>query len=235
MRIRFLQNIVDIIRGKRKLFLKNYQESYSQAAEDLIIKSFIDSKHPSDYKGFFVDIGAFHPIILSNTYLFYKRGWRGINIDARPDSMKIFNKIRNRDINIECGISDKNEELDYYMFGSQACNTFDKEEAQDRINEGLDLIKTEKIKLRPINDILQEYLPENQHIDFMTIDIEGKELDILKSLDFEKYAPDFFLIEDLNYTLKDFCNYHETEMYSFLKDKGYKLLAKGQITMLFGK
>ena len=70
---------------------------YSQNGEDLILNRFLENKK----NGFYIDIGAHHPIRFSNTYLFYKKGWRGINIDAMPGSMDLFNKIRSRDINIE--------------------------------------------------------------------------------------------------------------------------------------
>jgi len=80
---------------KRK-YLDNYSiKIYSQDGEDIILKEFFSGKE----KGFYVDIGAHHPLRLSNTYLFYKKGWSGINIDAMPGSMKIFNKKRRRDIN----------------------------------------------------------------------------------------------------------------------------------------
>lgn len=75
-------------------------KSYSQEGEDMILHRIFERQ----CKGFYVDIGAHHPFRFSNTYLFYKRGWSGINIDAMPGSMNIFNKFRNRDINLEYGI-----------------------------------------------------------------------------------------------------------------------------------
>ncbi|MCW5198180.1 hypothetical protein VU06_00335 [Desulfobulbus sp. F3] len=81
-------------------------------------------------KGFYIDIGAHHPKRFSNTFYFYRQGWHGINIDAMPRSMELFNKIRPRDINIEAAISDEKVELTYYMFDEPALNTLSKESAE---------------------------------------------------------------------------------------------------------
>ena len=85
--------------------------SYSQECEDLVLKRIFENKI-----GFYVVVGAHHPKLFSNTYLFYKKGWKGINIDALPESMKLFNKMRPRDINIEIGVIEVEDELNYYVF-----------------------------------------------------------------------------------------------------------------------
>ncbi|MCP2732462.1 FkbM family methyltransferase, partial [Symplocastrum sp. BBK-W-15] len=94
--------------------------SYSQEGEDMIISRFFEGKK----QGFYVDVGAHHPQRFSNTYRFYLQGWRGINIDAMPGSMEIFNKIRANDINLEISISDCNQILTYYEFNEPALNGF---------------------------------------------------------------------------------------------------------------
>ena len=103
---------------------------YSQNGEDLIINRFLNNKK----KGFFVDVGAHHPIRFSNTFLFYKKGWSGINIDAMPGSMKYFNKYRPRDINIEMGVGIKKNRSIFYQFNEPALNTFDSKEASIKQN-----------------------------------------------------------------------------------------------------
>src|SRR5437868_6288327 len=81
--------------------------SYSQDGEDLVLSRFLSSEN----KGFYVDVGAHHPTRFSNTYFFYKKGWRGINIDAMPGSMIAFDKMRPRDTNVEAAISDNDSEI----------------------------------------------------------------------------------------------------------------------------
>jgi hypothetical protein len=97
------------IQMKRGLFDSFALTSYSQEGEDLILRKIFENQQ----QGFYIDVGAHHPKRFSTTYVFYKHGWRGINIDAMPDSLKVFNKFRKRDINLEKAFSDKKERLTY--------------------------------------------------------------------------------------------------------------------------
>jgi hypothetical protein len=209
-------------------------EFYSQHGEDVLLQSFLSKKlSDKNYTGFYIDIGAHHPMRFSNTYLFYKNGWSGINIDATPGSMKEFNKIRKRDINLEIGISGSFDELEYYSFQEPALNSFDKNLSEKRINEGCKLKEIILVKTSPINDILDKYIPPNKHIDFMTIDVEGFDLLVLQTLDFKKYAPDFFVVEDADFVAKDIVEYSKSETYCFLKNKGYKSVARNIMSHIF--
>lgn len=225
---KFFNNLLDFLRIK-KIWSKHY---YGQTGEDALLLNYLCHKE----KGFYIDIGAYHPARASNTYLLYKKGWRGINIDANPYSIKLFNKMRKRDININAGISDKNTVLNYFLFSkSDSSNTFDKELYKTWSYENGKEAKIIQVKMHKINDILDEYLPKGQHIDFITIDVEGYEMKILKSFDYDKYAPDYFLIEDLTYydKNKDFMDFRESALYSFLHEKGYIVVAKTWYSILF--
>jgi hypothetical protein len=113
-------------------------------------------------------------------------------------------------------------------------NTFD-------IALGRNCKKIIPVQVYPINDLLEKYLPRIsgggalRHIDFISIDVEGFELRILKALDFEKYAPDYFLIEDLDTRNQDIMEYRTSEIYLLLKEKGYALVAKTLWTNIFKK
>src|SRR5437879_2682243 len=98
---------------------------FGQEGEDLILDRLMGGRT----KGFYVDIGAHHPIRFSNTYLFSKRGWHGINVDAEPGSMALFRKMRPRDINIESGVGERAGTMLFYRFNEPALNTFDEKEA----------------------------------------------------------------------------------------------------------
>jgi FkbM family methyltransferase len=217
----------------KKIWSKNY---YGETGEDALLLNYLNCE--KKHKGFYVDIGAYHPARASNTYLFYKKGWRGINIDANPHSIKLFDKMRKRDINVNAGISDESGTLDYYSFEKgDSSNTFDKElyETWNKTNgKKADITKVE---MRKINDILEKYLPQGQHIDFITIDVEGFEMKILKSFDYGKYSPDYFLVEDLSYydKNKDFMEFCKSPLCSLLKEKGYIVAAKTWYSILFKK
>src|SRR5690348_3121185 len=102
----------------RYLFDPYRRISYSQEGEDLILDRALRRKE----RGYYVDVGAFHPKKFSNTYFFYKKGWRGINIDATPSSMQAFKRVRPRDTNIETAISNKDEELILHLYSNPVYN-----------------------------------------------------------------------------------------------------------------
>lgn len=205
--------------------------SYSQDGEDMVLASFYEEK--PDYKGFYVDIGALHPFRFSNTQYFYEKGWRGVNVDATPGSMVEFTKFRPEDINIETGISVDGKDLTFYSFEEKALNSFNEEISKERIEKGWKLKEKITVKTLNLNDLLNEYLPENQKIDFMNLDVEGLDFDILKSLDWKKYKPDFLLVEDLNLVDGDLVQNGNTEMYAFLNNLDYELIGKTMRTLIF--
>jgi FkbM family methyltransferase len=199
---------------------------YSQEGEDIILSEFF----PNKTDGFYVDVGAHHPMRFSNTYMFYKRGWRGINIDAMPGFMKAFNRKRSRDINLEMGVSGKEGEMTYYMFDDFALNGFSKDLSKDRDkNSNFEILKERKIKTYPLSKILDEYLPQNQKIDFMSIDVEGLDLMVLKSNDWKKYPPSMILVESIGDNIESIM---KDPIYLFLKEKGYTIVAKTYRTLI---
>ncbi len=225
--------VISILGIKLKLKKELYNKAYSEDGEDMVLNAFYEDKN--NYKGFYIDIGAHHPKHISNTQFFYERGWHGINIDATPNSMKIFNKIRKNDINLEIAISDKAEELTYYIFECSGVNGFDLDTINLNMSKGHKIKQKIKIQAYTINEILDKYLPENQHIDFIDIDIEGAEEKILGTFNFEKYAPDYFLIEELKYKYIDFHEHLNSPIYKLLKEKGYIVVAKTYRTVIYKK
>jgi hypothetical protein len=205
-------------------------KSYSGEGEDMILRKIFYKKE----KGFFVDIGAFHPKKSSNTYFFYKKGWSGINIDAMPGSMKLFNRLRKRDINLEIPLGKDGESVDYYEFADKALNGFESPKLmeKDARKPQNKLIKIHQLKSKSLNSILQDYLPEKQIIDFISIDVEGQELRILESFDFEKYQPEWILTEIWDFSMDKNEN---GEVHSLLKSKGYSPKAKTLNTVFYKK
>ena len=202
--------------------------SYSSEGEDMILrKLFFGQK-----KGFYIDIGAFHPKKSSNTYYFYKKGWQGINIDAMPGSMNNFNKHRKRDINLEIPLGKDGEILNFYVFQDQALNGFENDRLKNKDQSKSQNIVLQVIPLKTasLNRILEQYLPEDQEIDFIDIDVEGGELNILEQFDFQRYRPKVILLEILNTKLEDVIN---TYLYKLLKTNKYYLKIKTLNTYIF--
>lgn len=205
------------------------RESYAQEGEDLVLERFLGSQSI----GFYIDIGAHHPKRFSNTYLFYLRGWRGINVDAMPGSMKIFNDQRPEDLNLEVGVSKTDGFLDYFIFNEPALNTFSKDEAdrKELIPEYF-IQEVKQVQTYPLHKILEKYVPLNTEIDFMSIDVEGVDLEVIKSNNWDLYRPRILLVEDLRQ--KSIAQILEnSEVYHFLESVGYNFIAKTYNTLFF--
>lgn len=201
-------------------YLPSFYSSHSQFGEDMILRSILGNKR----NGFYIDIGAHHPVYYSNTYHFYLKGWNGINIDAIPGGMKIFSSLRPRDINIEACISNKaNDEVDFFEFSKPALNTFDKNYAENVIAKGELLLRKTTMRTKTLQQILEENNFINHEIDFLSIDIEGVDEVVLKSLDFDKIRPKVMVFEDHSFELS---KARESELLSFLIGKDYKFAAK---------
>lgn len=189
--------------------LNNKIISYSQAGEDYNIRNIFREKK----NGFYVDVGAFHPLNVSNTCYFYTfENWRGINIDPNPQSIEIFNKYRKRDINLNIGISSSNKELDYYILDyTSSMNTFNRKALEE---EGLlnRIKEVKKISVMTLNEVLQTYLPKGQDIDFLNIDTEGMEIEVLESNEWQRFRPKLVVIESELLDLKDIFKTKITEL-----------------------
>ena len=196
-------------------YFKHLNICFSQEGEDQILSQFFYGVD----NGFFLDIGAYHPIKYSNTYKFYLQGWRGINIDAMPGSMTLFNEIRPEDINVETGVAENESNLPYYIFDQTGINTFSEKFALDMERKGYSISQKKIATTRPMKAILGEYLPPDQAIDFLSLDVEGFELEVLKSNDWLKYRPKLIVVESLQ--LK---NKHVLDNY--LQQVHYKPVAK---------
>jgi FkbM family methyltransferase len=202
-------------------------KSYSQEGEDLILNRIFENKR----NGFYVDVGAHHPMRFSNTYIFYKRGWTGINIDAMPGSMSLFNKIRPADKNLEFPISDKPEVLlTYYAFNEPALNGFSRELSMARDGKVYKIIFRKDMQTKTLAQVFEEYLPRGQVIDFLTIDVEGLDYEVLKSNNWEKYSPKIVLVEVLGEKLEDIIR---SELGVYMSNKGYFVFAKTHNTVFF--
>lgn len=218
------------IRRLRRLLGQDLQmdprRCYAQDGEDLILDRLLGGAHT----GFFVDVGAHHPARFSNTYLFYLRGWRGINIDAQPGSMKRFNRVRPRDINIECGVAAQAGRLTYHRFNEPALNTFDAAEAQRKNTAPYHLIDTLPIDVHRLDALLERHLPPGQAIDFMSVDVEGKDEEVLRSNDWDRFRPRFVLAETLR---TDMLRLHDCPVVQLMQQVGYKPVSKAYNTTFF--
>ncbi len=201
---------------------------YSQAGEDMLLSLYYEGKK---HKGFYVDVGAHHPYRFSNTAYFYRRGWRGINIEPTPSLFKAFPRRRRRDISLNVGIGN-GEKLTFFVFNEGALNTFDPEIARSRdgsYDGKYRIIDRIEVQTRTLADILDKHLPAGTPIDLLTIDVEGMDFAVLKSNDWTRYLPQFILVE----CESELDDLSDDEIYQFLHAKGYSIAGRTLYTTLF--
>ena len=222
-------NIFDVMNGFVSRKYRNYANiSYSQEGEDRILLDYFYDCFGPDYKGFYVDLGAHHPIRFSNTYLLYKQGWNGINIDATPGSMTAFNKKRKRDTNLELGITKEGNDLDFYIFNDGALNTFDSSMVDYYEKNGYMLKQKMVIHTDKIMNILerQKLLDGETKVDLIDIDIEGLDEVIIEEIDWTIFRPKVVLAE---VDLKK----NDIILNDVLVNAGYKLIALTRRTGIY--
>lgn len=223
---RKLKNII-----KRGLDCLSWDEwvnrSWSQEGEDMVLRRIFEKR----INGFYVDVGAHHPKRFSNTYYFYRRGWSGINIDAMPGSMRLFKQWRPRDTNLEMGIALESGALDYYVFNEPALNGFSAGLSREReqANNPYHAKEIIKVNVAPLREVFDRYLGNNE-IDFLSIDVEGLDLEVLRSNDWSKYRPKIVLAEILDSSLYDL---DKDPVFRFMAEHGYAVFAKQVNTVFF--
>ena len=200
--------------------LKCMRVSYSQFAEDLMVSNILGYEKNN---GYYVDVGCNHPINYSNTYIFYQRGFHGVCIDPNSNYEKDWKRYRPRDLFIPHGVGLDESNLCYIEYNNfPECNRVVTDKGLALLNKEGEHPKYTKrsIEVKSLADILQdvEWLPKN--FDYLTIDCEHLDLEVLKTNNFNFYRPKVISIEDLDFD--DNCS----EIFKYLNKFGYK--KKGQ-------
>lgn len=223
--IEMLQDFRTRVRARRKV-----NESFAQEGEDLVLSRLFESLHPG--QRFYVDVGAHHPFRFSNTMHFYLAGWRGINIEPNPALSLLFTKYRPRDINLCAGVSDCSGTLKYWKFNEPALNTFDSETMEKILREHREYVLngSEEIPVFTLAEILDRHMPAGTGIDFLSVDVEGFDLKVLKSNNWPKYRPKVVLFEDRGLTLDGLSS---SAGHQYLTSLGYTAYAKTINTLFY--
>ena len=211
---------------KNKCYYK--RNSYSQDGEDKILEEIFKNKNV----GVYVDVGCYHPIELSNTALLYNKGWNGINIDISEYSIELFNFLKPDDVNLNLAVSNANGYVDvFFQKELSKISTINKQKSH-KIFQGK--VKTKKIICKTLTEIINETVYKGKRIDFLNIDAEGHDLEVLQSLNFNEYLPDVICVEIFpdqgnfdNFDLKT------TAEYKFLYKNNYELYWSGFFSHIF--
>lgn len=217
------------------LYIRNlkffFKRSQSQFNEDLKISNLF----PKNMKGIYLDLGCFHPIRQNNTYLLHKRGWSGINIDLNPLSIDLFNVARPHDINICAALSNKKSiKTLYFDHSLSSVNTISKKHLIF-LKRALALRKFKKKKIKTV--VLSSILKKNKvkNIDFMNIDIENSEFDVLKTINFNYFYIKVICIEVINQFHTKESEKNKNKIVKLLKRNNYNLVFKTYVNYIFVK
>ena len=233
-----LKKIFDKVHILQNIYLKNKKfikkKSYSMEGEDLeIIKYFKNLNN-----GFYVDVGCYHPIEMNNTYLLYKKNWNGINIDASKFSIDLFNFLRPDDLNYNLAISSEDGEQEYYYQKKLSkLSTLKKKIAKGVFQENF---KTKKITTNKLTTLIDKTKFKNKKIDFLNVDAEGSDLDVLRSLNFNIYRPKLICVEIITdpslapgYQFSNVAKLENSEIYKFLIKLKYIKTWSGVFSHIF--
>ena len=180
-------HIIQNIYFKHKNF--SNKKTYSLLGEDLEALKFFKNKK----KGFYVDIGCYHPTYINNTYLLYKKGWNGINIDVSQFSIDLFKFMRPDDLNYKCAVSETKKKVNlYYQKEYSQLISINKLTAKKFIKGRL---KKKIINSYSLEEIFSWGKYKDYEIDFLDVDVEGADLLVLKGLNFSKRKPKLICVE----------------------------------------
>lgn len=207
-----------------------YRKSWSQCGEDLILRYLFDLLHIA--RPSYIDIGAHHPWYYNNTYLFYRQGARGINVEPDPSLYAGLRRGRRHDVNLNTGIGPHEAEMDFYVMSARTLNTFSASEARKLVDEhGQNIVETKCIKVQTFAQTVDTHMGRTP--DLVSLDVEGLDLDILRSIDFSKYRPHVFCVETISYAGGDGSGVKNAEIHSLMLQNGYKLYADTYINSIY--
>jgi FkbM family methyltransferase len=201
------------------IFYKAFNFVAPQEGENIILERIFVKQ----FKGLYVDVGAHHPVRFSNTLNLYQKGWTGINIEPNQEVIKVFKKMRPKDINLNMAISTLKNSCNYYKFEEPALNTTDMKIVKIRRRQGYRCIEKISVPTQTLDQVLSKYCKKKSVIDILKIDVEGKELDVLKSNNWEKFIPKVIICELINVDIEKL---NKNPVYKLLKSKNYLLYCK---------
>ena len=207
----FSSSILRFILGRSLKF------SFAFTGEDRIIEGIIKPK--INESGFYVEVGCNHPKFLSNTYGLYKKGWKGLCIDANESLIKKFRLQRPKDIAVCAVISNEVKDINFFQIENDVLSTLDESNLEEAIKVGLSYRSSNR-KTTTLTSVLKQYNVQSR-FDILSIDAEEHDYEVLSSLNFSLYHPKLIIVEDEDFNFSDYSN---NRFVKFLKGKKYKMV-----------
>lgn len=214
-------------------YLAGPRRTYSQYGEDIFLAELL-----LEPKGVYVDVGAFHPKYGSNTYRLWRRGWRGINIDVDSYKLRLFQRFRPDDINVQAAVSNENGQRVFYSQAGGSYGSMSSLEPAFAADRGIRLdreVIEQHVSAFTLNELLEKHLTSvnrfpTDTIDLLSMDVEGHEMAVLQGLDLDRYRPRVICVEIHATDLEDL---QQQPVFWYLQEHGYRLHAWPRPSCLF--
>jgi FkbM family methyltransferase len=203
----------------QKLYFQTIVGSYSQSKEDLLIDKLTGYKK----NGFYVDVGAHDPYRFSNTMRFYRRGWHGVNIEPDVACFVRIDRVRTRDINLNIGVGEKRGKMEFFIVDPATLSTFSAVQAKAYQRQGFRIVKKQKVAIFPLREIFHKHVGKGR-IDFLSMDVEGFEMSVLRGNDWKRFRPQVLCIETANADGRNIDAFLKTIGYIKVSDNGLNSL-----------
>ncbi|HEY4109824.1 FkbM family methyltransferase [Puia sp.] len=227
-----MKRLIGTILNGRTARKNTYKKSYSQCGEDLIIDFILEQIGVTQPT--YIDIGAHHPFYLNNTAFFSSKGSTGINVEPDPYLFAHFLKERPKDTNLNVGVAEREGQQDFYIMSTPTMNTFSREVADQLVaNSGFAIKEVRKTPLLDLNSILRQH-NGGKFPDLFSLDVEGLDEQIIRSIDFDRHAPKVICIETLTYS-ENGNGVKNTALIELISSKGYMNYADTYINTIFVK
>ena len=200
-------------------FMNPILGSFSQFGEDFILDALLNGQA----KGVYIDVGANDPVHLSNTCRFYRRGWRGLNVEPLKSMWQRLNAERPEDVNLNVGVGQKNGNSTFYEMSIDTYSTFNRQNSAE-FCPGKEISAKIEMPVMALSKIWEEHFGE-KIVDFLSVDVEGDNLGVLKGNDWMRHRPRFVLVEmDRN---------ERPGIIAFLNDNNYEFLYANHVNGIF--
>jgi len=214
------RSLLYLIRGFKHQF---FPLGYSESGEDLIASYLIGNS-----KGRFCDVGAGHPVVGSNSYMFYRRGWNGVAIDLNEDLRTAWQVIRPRDLFICAAIGSKNSNVEFFEYKNDLRSTLSKQVEKYYSEQSISHIKR-NINQITLNQVFETHFSDPGDV-VLSIDIEGLEFEVLQAFDFSRFNPSLIVVESWSFPWSK-----HNPINKLLEDADYCLVAYSGLSAFYMK
>ena len=214
----------------KRLFIKHRGKFYGQNGEDVIVYNLLNQIKPIE-QVLYLDIGCGAPKFLSNTYYLYQKGARGWCVDANYSLKQKYKISRKRDRFLNLFIDNvSNETKTFYKINMQELNTASSKISNYLTENGFKITKKYEVKTTSFQDLLK--MEKIDTIDFLNIDVEGRDFDLLKTIDLNSFRPYVICIEAVDFDTGE--NSSDTkEIVDFMSKNNYSLSANTKVNLIF--